>query len=855
MADSNPEIPNTERRTEKVFLIDGNSYVYRAFFATPHLSNSKGIPTNAVYAFLSMIKKLISEKEPDRLVVIFDSKAPSFREEISREYKAQRPPMPGNMAVQFPFIKDLVEAMGIPVVEKEGYEADDIIATIVDRLRSAGREIYIVTGDKDMAQLITDSVFVYDAQKNLVLDGEEATKKYGLLPSQMRDYLSLAGDTSDNIPGVPGIGDKTARELIGQFGSFDDIYNNLEAVRKQSVREKLVYGRGLAEMSRRLATLVHDIPVGDIEEITKKRTEDTGTLRRLLRDLEFTSLYREIAGEGETRREYRRCGPDEIDPFRVSVAAHFQGRNAGDFQLDGFAVYDGTHVCASREAGELVRILARAKTVITHNLKPLYAFARSQGATVPADVFDTMLAAYLVNPLRKDFSIDSVLDELLDVQVSAGDMQEILVERALYLFDLQETFLAALNDRELKNLYYDIELPLVEVLADMEFRGVRVDRKMLQALSRDFDQRLTAIAREIYALSGQPFNINSPQQLSRILFETLGLQPVKKTKTGFSTDTEVLQILAEKHPLPQKILDYRTLAKLKSTYIDVLPTLINHRTGRIHTTYNQMVVATGRLSCSDPNLQNIPIRGEEGRKIREAFIAGDGNLLLSSDYSQIELRVLAHFSKDPLLIETFARDEDIHTRVAADVFRVDPDLVTHDMRRAAKVINFGIIYGMSGFGLAKELGVPQKEAQRYIDDYFAKHQGVKAFMDGVIEDTRERGYVRTLSGRMRFIPELNNSDNTVRQLGERAAMNTPIQGTAADIIKIAMISIYRRIGREGLLSKLIMQIHDELVLEVVEGELETISCLVAEEMENAIVLSVPLKVSIGSGKNWATAHD
>jgi DNA polymerase-1 len=466
-----------------------------------------------------------------------------------------------------------------------------------------------------------------------------------------------------------------------------------------------------------------------------------------------------------------------------------------------------------------------------------------------------MLATYLVNPLRKDYGINSVVEEYLDVEFFSHGAEDIITEAVPYLVELKDVLEKKMDGLGLLPLFMNTEMPLVKVLADMECKGVKVDRGRLNSLSREFDQRLNGVIKQIYDLARGPFNINSPQQLSRVLFETLGLTPVKKTKTGFSTDTEVLQTLSIEHPLPKEILEYRTLTKLKNTYIDVLPTLINPLTGRIHASFNQMVVATGRLSSSDPNLQNIPIRGEEGMKIREAFVPEEGHILISSDYSQIELRVLAHISGDKVLNDTFLKDEDIHTRVAQEVFGVANGGVTQEMRRTAKVINFGIIYGMSSFGLAKELGVSQRDAQQYIDDYFAKHQGVKAYMDRVQEEAREMGFVKTLFGRIRYIPEINNHDNNIRQLGERTAMNTPIQGTAADIIKMAMVNIHTKIINKGLSSGLIMQIHDELVFEVPHSEVEVMERLIREEMEQVVSLSVPLKVSLGKGRSWAEAHD
>jgi DNA polymerase I len=865
-----PETRNWEPGTrKKVVLVDGNSYLYRAFYATPYLSNSKGVPTNATYAFLSMLKKLLNDEKPDALVVVFDSKVPSFREEISKAYKAQRPPMPGNLSTQIPYVKAIVEAMGLPILEREGFEADDVIATVVEQVKRQDAQVYIVTSDKDMMQLVSPTVFVLDTMKNLVFGEQEVLDKFGIRPALITDYLALAGDTSDNIPGVPGVGEKTARELVASLGGVEDIYSNLEKVNKVSVRTKLIAGKDLAEMSRQLATLRKDVPLDASPESISRKGEDVQALRRIFRELEFTALYGATEAQPESERTVREVALEQINPEKLSVVARFRGKNAFDMQLEGFSAFDGENVSFSEDAVDLNRVLSQVKGLVTHNLKPLLTFARSaeQPMSRPADhpsphspippftAFDTMLAAYLINPLRKDYGIEIMAAEFLGAEIAAGSLKDRLNQCAIRLPELKHVLLGSMKEMELEKLFFDTEMPLVEVLADMERRGVRVNRSILMELSREFDKRLTGLMKRIYELAGEPFNINSPQQLSRILFDTLQLPPQKKTKTGYSTDIEVLEVLSSFHDLPKAILEYRTLAKLKSTYIDVLPTLVNPHTGRIHASFNQMVVATGRLSSSDPNLQNIPIRGEEGRKIREAFIPAEGFVLLSSDYSQIELRVLAHLSNDPVLVETFMKDEDIHTRVAGEVFKVGPDEVTHEMRRTAKVINFGIIYGMSAYGLARELDISQKDAQSYINDYFDKHKGVKAYMDRTLGEAREKGYVKTLYGRVRYLPEINNPDQTVRQLGERAAMNTPVQGTAADIIKMAMVSICKRVRSMDLSSHLIMQIHDELVFEVKEEEVEVMEGLVRDEMEHVISLSVPLKVSLGKGKNWASAHD
>jgi len=802
---------------------------------------------------VSMIKKLRNTENPDELIIVFDSKGPSFREEISAQYKAQRPPMPDNLSIQVPVVKKIIDALGLPVLEKEGFEADDIIATITKTLETREDVMtFIVTSDKDMMQLVGENVRIFDSMKNLLIGENEVREKFGVSPGNMIDYLALCGDASDNIPGVPGIGEKTARELVAAMGSIDEIYGHIDEVSKKAVKERLLAGREKAEMSRKLASLRYDVPIETDIEVLCGRAENLEELRRIFRELEFTALYREIKVEAQQKKELKEKKIADLACDRLYIAASFQGKNAGTLRMEAFAVFDGEGVFFSMQEPDFVTILSQAREVIAHNLKPF--FITGADALREKKTFDTMLAAYLVNPLRKDFTLGAILEEYCDITPAEMDIAASLRDMAACLPDLADTLQAELDSYQLSDLFFGTELPLVEVLADMEVAGVRVDRRKLGELSRDFDQRLTGLIKEIYVHSDGPFNINSPQQLCRVLFDTLGLTPVKKTKTGYSTDTAVLEVLSESHPLPAMILEYRSLTKLKNTYIDVLPTLINPATGRIHTTFNQMVVATGRLSSSDPNLQNIPIRGEEGPKIRESFVPADGCLLLSSDYSQIELRVLAHLSQDRELIDTFHRNEDIHARVAANVFGVGGEGVTGDMRRAAKVINFGIIYGMSAFGLAKQLGVSQKEAQKYIDSYFERHKAVKDYMDGVKEAARQAGYTRTLMGRIRFIPELKNSDPTVRQLGERVAMNTPIQGTAADIIKIAMINIHRAIRHQGLASRLILQIHDELLCEVPESEAAKMTDLVRHEMENVIKLDVPLIVSIGTGRNWAEAH-
>jgi DNA polymerase-1 len=841
----------SEKKKRKIFLVDGNSFLYRAYYATPYLATSRGLPTNATYAMTNMILKLLKENKPDSLLVVFDSKVPSFRHEISKEYKAQRKPMPDNLSVQVPYVKSVIGALGIPILEIEGYEADDIIGTIVEKIKSEDVEIFIVTGDKDLMQFISENVYVYDTMKNVVYGEKEVEEKFGVSPSLICDFLALSGDTSDNIPGIPGIGEKTARMLIREFGSLEEIYERIEEIKKDSIRDKLVKGRDFAFLSKKLASVKRDVPI-DLEKLEWKVDPDPRRLKSLFRELEFTSLYKEIQLEGKEESVWNEAKIEDLDLKKVSLFANFKSKPRAFPELLNFAVFDGKNVFYSEEKKDLSTVIKGAQGLILHNAK---AFMLSGFDLNAEKTFDIMLSAYLLNPLRKDLSPETIIGEYLGKETREDLEKRGLFEKAMGLYEVQAVLERRMEEMGLKSLFYSVEMPLTEVISEMEKTGVKVESKKLIDFSYELKDRLKDISKRIYDLSGEAFNINSPQQLSRVLFQKLGLQPKKKTKTGYSTDTEVLEELTGEHPIAELLLEYRTLSKLKNTYIDTLPQWINPETKRIHASFNQMNVSTGRLSSSDPNLQNIPIRGEEGKRVREAFVAEEGFLLMSSDYSQIELRILAHLSKDEALIEAFRRGEDIHNNVAMEFFGVERDKITPEMRRVAKVVNFGVIYGISPYGLAKELRISQKEAQDYIDNYFKIHKGVKEYMEKVVKEAEEKGYVRTYYGRIRYIPELFNPDQKVRQLGVRTAMNTPIQGTAADIIKMAMVNIHRKKKSLGLLSRLILQIHDELLFEVKEEEKEIMEELVRNEMENVIVLDVPLKVSIGFGKNWAEAKD
>ncbi|MCS7280875.1 MAG: DNA polymerase I [Desulfobacterota bacterium] len=834
----------------KLFLVDGNSFLYRAYYATPFLATSRGVPTNATYAMTNMILKLLKEQKPDLLFVVFDSKVPSFRHKISKEYKAQRRPMPDNLSVQIPYVKSIIEALGIKMIEVEGYEADDIIGTIVERLKDKDFEIYIVTGDKDLMQFVQKNVFVYDTMKEIIYGEKEVREKFGVPPSSICDLLALSGDTSDNIPGVPGIGEKTAKLLIQEFGNLENLYERIDEVKKDSLRKKLEEGKDLAFLSKRLLEIRSDVPIPDLS-LNYTVTPDKKRLKALFRELEFTSLYREI--------ELEEKEPELIDEVELDI---LQGESFGLFvkfergpsspfpEFKAFAVYDGKNVSYSEKKDDVLKIVGKAKEVILYNMKD---FLLSEIDIDSKKAFDIAISAYLIDPLKRDLSIETILEEHLDLNIPSKVEKHKFFQLAKGLFDVKDLLARKMAELNLEFLFYHVEMPLVEVLSEMEKTGVKVDREKLLKFSSEMDFKLKEIAQRIYELAGEEFNINSHKQLSNVLFGKLNLRPLKKTKKGYSTDMDVLEELIDVHPIIPNLLEYRTLSKLKNTYIDVLPLWIHPKTQRIHASFNQTNVATGRISTSNPNLQNIPIRGEEGKKIREAFIAEEGFFIMSADYSQIELRVLAHLSHDETLIRAFKNGEDIHTNVAREFFKVKEEEVTPEMRRIAKTVNFGIIYGISAYGLSKELGILQSEAQRYIDDFFRMHRQVKEYMDMVIKEAERTGYVRTYYGRIRYIPELYNPDQKIKQLGVRLAMNTPIQGTAADLIKMAMVNIHSRKKELGLGSRLILQIHDELLFEVKEDEKEIMERLVREEMENVATLDVPLKVSIGFGKNWAEA--
>ncbi len=879
-----------------LYLIDGSSYLYRAYFALPFLSNSKGLPTHAAYGFTRMVMKIIKEHQPQYMAVAFDVGRETFRTEAYQEYKAQRPTMPDELAVQIPYVKEILRALRIPVLEMENYEADDVIATLAKRAENAGFRVVIVTGDKDMLQLVTENIRVFDPMKETFYGPQEVRERMGVAPHQIPDLLGLAGDSIDNIPGVKGIGQKSAHELVRALGSLEEIFQNLEKV-PPKYRKKLEGAKEVALMSKALVKVRRDLPLEVTWDQLERKEPDYDRLRDLFRELEFTTLIRELPQGEEDRGRYRTV--TTLEEWRGLVREWAGEKEISfDFETDslfpvearlvGLAVTpkekEGWYLPLDHQEGPRLPekgVLETFSSLLTdgekekvgQNIKYELVLLFSRGHRVDGPLFDTMVASYLLNPGKRTHGLDDLALEYLGYrtttykevtrkgkkeipfsQVMPETARDYACEDADITLRLKHVLEGQLKEEGLEELFYQLEMPLVPVLARMELAGVKVEKARLETMAQVLETQIQRLEKEIHQLAGEPFNINSPRQLAHVLFNKLKLKPLRKTKTGYSTDVEVLAQLALEHPLPERVLEYRQLTKLKSTYVEGLMKVINPKTGRVHTSFNQTVTATGRLSSSDPNLQNIPIRTELGRMIREAFVAEDGFLLLSADYSQIELRILAALSEDEKLLEAFYKGEDIHTRTACEIFGVAPHEVTPELRRRAKVVNFGIIYGMSPYGLSQELKIPVEEAAEYIERYFHRYPGVRHFLDQLITQAQEKGYVTTVLGRRRFIPEIFSSNRNTRELGKRYAINTPIQGSAADLIKLAMIRIDRFLVEKGMKTRMILQVHDELLLEVAEGELENVREKVKELMEGVYPLKVPLVVHVGVGKNWEEAH-
>ncbi len=886
---------------KKVYLVDGSSFIYRAYHALPELVTSRGQPTNAIYGFATMMIKLLEDEQPEYIVVAMDARRPTWRSRIYPEYKANRPAMPEDLVQQLPYFVQVLEALGIPVLCKDGYEADDLIATLVREARAKGYEVVIISGDKDLMSLVGDGVVMSDTLKGKTYSRPQVEEKFGVAGERLLDLLALAGDKSDNVPGIRGIGPKTAVALLQEYGSLDELLARAESIKRPGVRKKVLDGLEDARVSRRLVTLDDQVPLESrLEELVRGDMERQ-RLQELFQELEFYRLVQKIAPRKtissknyqlvvdadqlqEIVNRLQGGGGFAIDTETTSVSA-MEAKLVGVSLswAEGEACYVPVgHAAdvADRQVKieDLIRLLGPVLghpdlEKWGHNIKYDLIVLLRHGMPVAGRLYDTMVASYVLNPERHSHSLSAISQEILqhtpiefkDVvgkgqqavtfdQVDLEKATEYACEDASLTYLLHEQLVENIEKAGLGELLYELEMPLVGVLMRMEMAGVKIDVHLLEKLGGEYETKLKILEEDIYATAGLAFNINSPKQLAGVLFDRLNLPVIKKTKTGASTNVDVLKELARQHPLPEKILAYRSLAKLKSTYLDALPRLVNRNTGRVHTSYNQTVTATGRLSSSDPNLQNIPIRGEEGGNIRRAFIGEGENLLLSADYSQIELRILAHLSGDPELLAAFKRGDDIHTLTAARIFGVLPLMVTADMRREAKVINFGVLYGMSPFGLARELKIDRATAKAYIDNYFTTYARVKKYFDQLVAKAEKQGYVSTMLGRRRFLPEINSRNPNRREMARRMAVNSPIQGSAADLIKLAMINLDHRLNTEGWRSTMIMQVHDELVFEVVPDEVESLREMVRREMTEIISLEVPLLVDIGVGRNWLEAH-
>lgn len=905
-----------------MIIIDGNSLVHRAFHAIPPLSNSQGLATNAVFGFTNMLLKVLAEENPGYIAVAFDIGRVTFRHNDFGDYKATRKPTPEDLRPQFPLLKDVLKAMQIQIFEIENFEADDLIGTLSAHAEQAGIKSIILTGDRDALQLVSPLTSVKLTRKGISeLDEYDAGKvwdRFGITPLQYTDFKGLTGDPSDNVPGVPGIGEKTASRLLKEYGSLESLLAAASEITGRTGEQVRAF-KEQAELSKKLVTICREVPVDIDLEQCRWKGPDYKELLDIFKKLEFKSLIKSIYWADEAGKKKKEGGlrganaaqqvfpePD-LEAYPVDyqtlvtpaglksfvkavqksglVALAADGDARGSVTSVGFAIKGGKTYCLSLQpiqagcqneasgedltlfpntdiatrcpdsftskAMESLKIICEDPHIkkYCHNGKETTWLLQRSGIGFNHLSFDTMIASYLLNPASPNRELEDVALEHLSEVLPKGEDQ--LPARAHCILQLVEVLDNKLKLQEQDRLFYDVEMPLVEILADMEIEGITVDKKQLEEMSRDLGSLITSLAGDIYQLAGQEFNINSPKQLGKVLFEDLKLPVGKKTKTGYSTDAEVLDNLAMAHEVVAKILEYRQLVKLKSTYTDGLAALTNPQTGRLHTTFHQTVTATGRLSSSEPNLQNIPIRLEVGRLIRKVFTPSRaGNLLLTADYSQIELRILAHVSGDPVLINAFKNGEDIHTRTAAEVFGVPPEEVTREMRGRAKAVNFGIVYGLSDFGLSRDIKVSRQEARRYIESYFARYAGVKEYIDRVIREAREKGYVTTLLNRRRYLPDLFNPNRTLRNFGERTAMNTPIQGSAADIIKLAMVNIHRELAEHGFTAKMLLQVHDELIFDVPAGEIDQLKELVRRCMENALVLDVPLTVDIKIGPNW-----
>ncbi len=885
----------TNSSKEKFVIIDGNSLLYRAFYALPLLQNRRGEHTNAVYGFTNMLMKLLEEEDPDYVAVAFDPPKPTFRSRIDKSYKAQREKAPPELGEQILRTHQVLKAMGIPVFEIDDFEADDVIGTLADRVTEKDCEVTVVSGDADLLQMLGDGVTVMMTKKGISrmerYDRDRLKEEMGLEPEQVIDYKALKGDASDNIPGVPGIGEKTARSLIEEYGSLENIYDNIDRLKKKTAANLQEY-RDQLYTGRELVTLRLDVPIELDWEQCRFGKPDYEQLLALFNELEFKSLANRLkkanSDQGAETENNELCSraeqletPEQLtallnnlkagatlavlfereggrpcwrQPVRLLALALEEGKG---YYLDPAAmgerekeIWEGLAGCRERK----IKFLG-------HDLKQYYHLFNEHDLSPPEGAFDTELAAYLNDPARGGYDLPVLLQFYLGLDTDQGsskkeafDFQRRGPELAAWagaLFGLRDYLQEELEEQELLSLLHELEMPLAAVLCRMERRGITIDMDYLRDLSAEICNRLEELEGTIYSLAGEQFNLNSPQQLSRILFDKLQLPEIRKTKTGRSTDARVLEELSYQHEIAAQLLHYRQLSKLEGTYLSGLIDLVDEQERKLYTNFNQTATATGRLSSSDPNLQNIPVRLEEGRRIRKAFIPSDkGKILFAADYSQVELRILAHLSQDPILVEAFETCQDIHRRTAAEVNNVALDQVTASMREKAKAVNFGIIYGSSDYGLAQNLKIPRSEAKSYIDSYFDRYSGVKKYMEDIIGQAREKGYVTTIFNRRRYLPEINSSNHNLRSFAERMALNTPIQGSAADIIKLAMLKIDQIIKEGGFKAAMLLQIHDELLFEIEEDELNFFAPMIQREMEQAHSLSVPLQVDLKWGHSW-----
>ncbi len=880
-----------------LFLIDGYSYIYQSFFALPGLSAPDGAPTGAAFGVAKLLD-MMDRFDPEYAAFAFDTREPTFRHREFGEYKATRKPMPPELAAQIPLIEKIIEARGVRKVALPGYEADDIIGTLAAKAASFGIETRIVSRDKDLKQLLSDFVKIYDFKTDSLYDAAAFKAETGLSPDRFPDLIGLAGDSSDNIPGIRGVGEKTALKLLSEFGTLEGVLESWAGI-KGKMGQKIRDGADSARLSKRLATIRTDAPIDLSIEQLRSPPAAGRDLWNLYMSLGFKSLVKAAEPvESAPRADY---GTVESESAFKDLISEMRRAKSWAFDLETTSLdpltaeIAGISVCINPGSARYIPILAPemdrclGKSMVLSGLSPLlsdpawgktgqnlkfdYSVLRACGIETRGLAFDTMIAAYLLNPGERDIGLDSLvlknlglrtipISDLIGTGPNQTTFDHVPLEKAApYSCEdadmakrLEVLFAPVLSDRGLRKLFDEVEMPLVSVLADMELQGVALDSSVLVRLGREFESEAAAMEEKIYAAAGMRFNINSPAQLRPILFETLGLPEQRKTKTGSSTAMDVLEDLAPLHPLPALILEYRQLSKLRSTYVDVLPGMVHPRTGRIHAEFNQTVAATGRLSSSNPNLQNIPVRTEAGRKVREAFAAGrEGMVLLTADYSQVELRMLAHFSGDQGLVSAFEADRDIHTEVAAQIFGVAPELVDAEMRRKAKAVNFGLIYGQTPFGLSKFLGIGMQDAKRFMDAYFSRFPSVRSFIEEVIAGAGKARQVRTILGRIRAIPDISAANKARRSAAERTAVNTVIQGSAADLIKVAMINVHRRIKEEGLPARMLIQIHDELLFETDAAAADEVEAVVVSEMNGAMKLRVPLKVETAKGRNWRLA--